>query len=161
MEWRKVPGYDQYEVSNTGLVRRGGRELKPGLSSGKYYTVALSRSGVVKSFRLHTLVALAFFGPCPPGMEVRHLDDDPRNNDLANLVYGTRSENRVDRVRNGLDHEARKTHCPQGHEYTPDNIYGKTGQVSRQCKICTKERAKLFKQNAKLRKGLGTPPTQD
>lgn len=36
---------------------------------------------------------------------------------------------------------ARKTHCPQGHELTPENVYLVHGGRSRQCKTCTKERA--------------------
>ncbi len=35
-----------------------------------------------------------------------------------------------------------KTHCPQGHEYTPDNIYWRgPDKKNRQCKTCTRERA--------------------
>jgi hypothetical protein len=35
-----------------------------------------------------------------------------------------------------------KTHCPQGHELTPDNIYWRgPDKKNRQCKTCTRERA--------------------
>src|ERR1035441_4528421 len=35
-----------------------------------------------------------------------------------------------------------KTHCPQGHEFTPDNIYWRgPDKKNRQCKTCTRERA--------------------
>jgi len=39
---------------------------------------------------------------------------------------------------------ARATHCPAGHEYTPENTYiiqRKGGATARQCKICTRARA--------------------
>lgn len=35
----------------------------------------------------------AFVGPRPFGMEVLHMDDDPTNNQLKNLRYGTHAEN--------------------------------------------------------------------
>lgn len=35
-----------------------------------------------------------------------------------------------------------KTHCPQGHELTPDNVYLRgPDKKNRQCKTCTRERA--------------------
>lgn len=34
-------------------------------------------------------------------MECRHLDGDPSNNELANLKWGTASENQRDRARHG------------------------------------------------------------
>lgn len=39
---------------------------------------------------------------------------------------------------------SRVTECPAGHKYTPDNIYwvGKPGKLRRQCKICTKAKAR-------------------
>lgn len=52
-------------------------------------------------FRVHRLVMLAFVGECPQGHEVRHLDGDSSNAALANLAYGTRSENARDTVRHG------------------------------------------------------------
>lgn len=38
-------------------------------------------------------------------------------------------------------HNRRKTHCPQGHPYTPDNTYQTQGRVDRICKICARARA--------------------
>jgi hypothetical protein len=35
---------------------------------------------------------------------------------------------------------ARKTHCPQGHLYTPENMYTVTKAGGRQCRICGSER---------------------
>jgi hypothetical protein len=43
----------------------------------------------------------AFVGPCPPGMQCRHLDGNPQNNSLGNLVWGTPQENADDRIRHG------------------------------------------------------------
>lgn len=50
---------------------------------------------------LHRLVAEAFI-PNPYGYpEVRHLDDDPSNNEVWNLAWGTQYDNVQDSIRNG------------------------------------------------------------
>jgi len=46
-------------------------------------------------------VATAFHGPCPTGLEVRHLDNNKLNNVATNLKWGTSAENAQDRVRAG------------------------------------------------------------
>lgn len=52
------------------------------------------------------------------------------------LRWGGRSENVVDSVKDGSHNMSRKTHCPQGHEYTPENT-GHTNQGrSRFCRKC-------------------------
>jgi hypothetical protein len=50
---------------------------------------------------VHTLVALAFIGPRPPGKQVRHLDGDCTNNYWKNLKYGTPQKNMDDRTKHG------------------------------------------------------------
>lgn len=50
---------------------------------------------------IHSLVAQAFLGTMPEGLECRHLDGDKLNCKLSNLAYGTQSENFNDRRRHG------------------------------------------------------------
>ena len=50
---------------------------------------------------VHVLVLETFVGPCPPGMQCRHLDGNRQNNRRKNLVWGTHAENEADRVRHG------------------------------------------------------------
>ncbi len=113
-EWRKIPDVP-YEVSSAGRVRSldtlvyagprighrlaKGRVLKPGIASNGYPTIVLGRA--VGTRTVHSLVAEAFIGPCPAGMEVRHKDGDRRNAAAANLEYGTRADNNRDAVRHG------------------------------------------------------------
>lgn len=116
-EWKPVPGYEgHYEVSSEGRVRSLRRELysdrwagyrtiserilkaTPGGTIG-YLSVSLRLNRQRKTHAVHTLVAAAFLGPRPEGMDVMHADDDPQNNRLANLSYGTRSENNYQRWR--------------------------------------------------------------
>lgn len=117
--WRAIPGYDGYHVSNLGRIRsedhetrfmcRGkmrtaryrGRILKPvrHKSDGIHWNVTLSSHA---PRLIHQLVMLAFVGPIPRGLETRHLDGDGGNNALYNLEYGTKRQNRLDDVRNGI-----------------------------------------------------------
>lgn len=106
--WKPVPGYEGlYEVSNKGRIRsldqtisyvKKGRILRPGRSSNGYPSVVLSGR---KSRTLHSVVAAAFHGPCPLGMQIRHLDGNRGNASSDNLKYGTPAENGADTVRHG------------------------------------------------------------
>jgi hypothetical protein len=51
----------------------------------------------------HRLVAEAFHGPAPEGMECRHLDGTRDNNRPSNLAWGTPVENAADRRRHGTN----------------------------------------------------------
>lgn len=99
--WRPVVGFEgRYDVSNRGRVYSWVTErvLRPGIASNGYPTVALGRG---KTKTVHSLVAAAFIGPCPPGMEVRHRDGNRRNPRATNLEYGTRADNIRDAVKHG------------------------------------------------------------
>jgi hypothetical protein len=108
-EWRAVPGYTSYEVSNHGRVRRavggkgavGGRILKSIRSSSGHLAVVIHQNGVRSKQQIHRLVAMAFIGPAPkPGLCVLHSDDNPTNNTPPNLRWGTSKENAADRKLN-------------------------------------------------------------
>lgn len=128
---------------------------------GRYHTVQLGRGNSHRP--VHRLVLEAFVGPCPEGMTVgRHLDDDPNNNHISNLAWGTVSDNSKDKVRNGHHfnnlaamHLA-KTHCPAGHPLSGENLYvyvTKEGFTERACRICRRESAERYeaKRTAKRR----------
>lgn len=102
-EWRLVREHNGYEVSDMGRVRnkaRGNILKQHRNCSGKgYLFVAL---GAGKQINVHRLVAGAFIGPCPIGLEVNHIDGDKLNNASTNLEYCTRSENEKHSLRLGL-----------------------------------------------------------
>jgi hypothetical protein len=77
------------------------RVLKLGVHSGGYLSVVLCRDGIPRSVFVHRIVLQAFVGPCPRGMESRHLDGDKANPRLGNLAWGTPVENAADRARHG------------------------------------------------------------
>lgn len=147
MRWLPIPGYGgTYEVSDAGDVRsldrtdpygrrrRGGaRKLR--VAPSGHLSVALSSNGISRTFRVHHLVLEAFVGPRPAGMEGCHWDDDPANNSVGNLRWDTRSANVHDCIRNGNHAMTNRTHCPEGHEYTPENTYTYP-QGNRACREC-------------------------
>lgn len=57
------------------------------------------------------------------------------------LQIGTPGDNVLDAAAKGRHHNARKTHCKRGHEFTPENTWikvGKKGNVMRGCLTCQK-----------------------
>ena len=139
-EWRPVPGWeDLYQISDSGdiLSARTGKPMKPYYR--KYLRVQLSRDGSRTGYLIHRLVALAFLGPCPPGMQVCHNDGNHLNNTVTNLRYDTPGENMYDQVQHGRHQNANKTHCKRGHPFDEVNTeIGRDG--SRHCKACHRVR---------------------
>ena len=150
--WLPVVGYEGlYEVSDQGRVKRLARVGKSWVLPERILKGCHTHQGYVqvgmfgKSKRVHRLVLEAFVGPCPEGMVACHYDDNKENNRLENLRWDTERENMWDRTRNGNDHNANKTHCPQGHEYTEENIYRRSNGY-RQCRACNKVYRKRYRE---------------
>lgn len=103
MAQRPIPGYPGYSIDTEGIVY-GRRDQPIGAwpDPRGYPTLYLNVDGTRRQVRVHQLMALAFLGPRPEGLEIRHLDDNKLNNRLSNLRYGTHSENALDMYRNGL-----------------------------------------------------------
>ncbi len=146
-EWRPIPGFPAYFVSDRGRVmsRKYGKARIMGVTKGAPYpTVMFSVENRRYTKRVHRLVADAFLGPSPgPGCEVRHLNDDKQDNRAANLSWGTRSENLHDAVRNGVHYWAKREACPKGHPYTAENTlhWAESGRV---CRECHRKRSRLY-----------------
>lgn len=141
--WRAVPGLVGYEASNLGSVRSLRRHqpciLKPSLDHGGYRMVFPSVDGQNRTYAIHRMVLLAFVGPRPPGMQIRHLDGDRSNNCLSNLRYGTPSENVQDAVRHGTRANLGRTHCAHGHPFDEGNTYWYG--TTRNCRACNRRAA--------------------
>jgi len=106
---KDVVGYEGlYKVTDDGRVwsvsrvaKRGagtipvrGRWLKSGKDARGYPRVVLYKQGFGQRTRsVHILVAAAFIGPRPEGLDVDHRDRDRMNNRVGNLRYTTRSGN--------------------------------------------------------------------
>ena len=114
--WRPIKRYEGlYEVSNLGRVKSLERTicakntakpytikqriLKQAPNNQGYLTVALSKEGKSRTFKVHALVASAFLGKRPDKQEVRHGKGGKLDNSVQNLSYGTHEDNERDKIR--------------------------------------------------------------
>jgi len=155
--WLPVPHWEElYEVSDHGRVRSlprivayidgrvrafPGRILSPGVRDKGHLFVNLHRDNRPTISPVHRLVLAAFVGPPFEGAEGLHWDDNPANNRLSNLRWGTRSDNRFDSVRNGgySNGNDRKTQCKHGHPFDDRNTYLIPSTNHRACRTCRKD----------------------
>lgn len=66
-----------------------------------YHNFCVYRNGVNHKIRAHRLVLTAHKRPPKKGEVARHLDDDPTNNHISNLDWGTDADNTEDKRKNG------------------------------------------------------------
>lgn len=108
--WGDVPGWDgYYQASNLGRVRsldryityRNGRThlhegtvLTPASNGTGYHFIYLQKRQRIVKFYVHRLAMLVFVGECPDGKEVNHKNGDKADNQLSNLEYVTKGQNR-------------------------------------------------------------------
>ena len=103
-KWWYINGFPNYMVSNCGRVwsEKTQRFLKPKRANKHgHLMVSLCNGGDVYYRLIHRLVAEAFLDNPYNFPVVRHLDDDPTNNSVYNLAWGTQKENFHDCIENG------------------------------------------------------------
>lgn len=156
---KNIPGYNgRYKISRTGIVTsfvgRKPRELKWKLGTDGYPRVALAigDGSPARWFMVHRMILLTYVGPCPQGMEARHLNGDPLKPSLNQLAWGTHSENVRDKRRHGTDHNVNRTHCSRGHKYTQENTRIRTdrGWKQRECRQCGRDANKRYRAKKKV-----------
>ncbi len=113
VEVRLIPGYVGYAADSAGRVwsawTKGPgnapdgewKQLKQCPTDRGYMTVGLRRGGKQSTKRVHQLVLEAFVGQRPPGTQTRHLDGNPANNRIGNLVWGTAPQQSDDKRLHG------------------------------------------------------------
>ena len=108
--WKTIIGYENlYMVSNLGRIKRLSRLnnidstkaqqflndkiMTPSLDGTGRFGVSLIKNKNIKRFSIHRLVAINFI----PNLEnkecIHHIDNNPLNNKLDNLIWVTKKEN--------------------------------------------------------------------
>jgi DNA-binding XRE family transcriptional regulator len=114
-EWRPISGFENsYAISNRGRVKRVSTEhgTVPGKILSSYMlkdgylvtTLSFTQDGQHKNKKVltHVLVAEAFIGKRPDGMDINHINGIKMDNRLWNLEYVSRSDNMKKAIALGL-----------------------------------------------------------
>ena len=94
-----------------------------------------------KTYSTHRLAYELWNGPIPPGLEIDHLCQTKACCNPEHLEAATHAENvrRMEKTKPLTSkigwRNRQKTHCPKGHEYTPENTYT-SRKGCRTCKTC-------------------------
>jgi len=108
-EWKVIQDFPDYSISNTGSIKRittgvhtyPGRIVKQTQNRKGYRRVTLHKNKH-HTLLVHSLVAKAFIGTKPNGMEINHIDGIKNNNMVTNLEYVTPKENSRHALKLGL-----------------------------------------------------------
>ena len=90
--WKKIPNFEDYEVSTMGRVRSNNKIMKLSDNGLGYFQVKLWSNRKMTRRYIHRIV-METFSPTSKKMEVNHIDHDKGNNRLDNLEWVTHKEN--------------------------------------------------------------------
>ncbi len=120
------------------------------ISEKGYGSIGVPVDGKIKMRYTHCVTYREFIGPVPDGLELDHLCRVRSCCNPHHCEPVTHQEN----CRRGLGGEPAgalkrgRTHCPKGHEYTPENTYRCHGN-GRFCRQCSIERSRAQTQAKK------------
>lgn len=101
--WKQISSNPNYEISNTGKIRRKKSIKEHSVTDKKgYLTTDLYSNGVRKSVRVHRVVAEEFIPNPDNKPEVNHKDGNKHNNNVDNLEWVTKKENCEHAWKHGL-----------------------------------------------------------
>src|SRR3990167_7065204 len=114
VEYRHVEGWPGYAVGSDGSVwscQTFGKGSKPDWSHWRkmklyvgrcgHQFINLCKSGKHRTTYVHEIIAIAFLGPRPNGMQCCHYNGDGGDNRPSNLRWGTSDDNQQDKIRHG------------------------------------------------------------
>lgn len=162
--WKVIPRFPHYEISDLGRVRSGENFLKQSLKGDdvRYPSVEIwstkeaciacglkPHGGKGIRRKVHSLVLLAFIGPCPKGLQAAHLDGNPLNNCLSNLKYVTSRENNSHKIAHGTNKL-----CGAGRRFTPEETrYLKEMLLQKSLRQVARETGYTVKRLQRLKNG--------
>jgi hypothetical protein len=144
--------FDLERALATRIVRQpNGCWTWTGAKTQSNYGQIYTQPGGRGRMRVHRLIYERHHGPIPDGMTVEHRchTDDPNcwegsncphrlccNPDHLELLTASQNSERM--------HNSKRawTHCPRGHEFTPDNIHIRSGR--RACRTCDNDRKRAY-----------------
>ena len=99
--WKVIPSTGgRYSASNLGRIRRNvgpqcrkTRIVNPTRKNRAKLVIEVKHQPKRLQVAVHNLVAEAWLGPCPDGLEVNHKDRNRHNNRVENLEYISHTEN--------------------------------------------------------------------
>lgn len=153
-QWRTIPEFENYEVSDSGVVRLLSGPILSARPNGPkgYLQVALTKDGIKHYVYVHRAVLRAFSGPPRDDQQARHLDGDNRNNLLSNLAWGTIEQNTADRVKHAKERARRVVENP-----TQDRLVAEVAALAGRAEVAAKaaERARDARDAAMVRARRG------
>ena len=101
IEWRIIPSFPNYEVSNTGLIRRAknGEILRQrDIDKNRPYQIVSLFYNKKKYTKKVSRLVWEGFNDCACGLTIDHIDQNKSNNNLSNLRCITNKENHANRT---------------------------------------------------------------
>lgn len=114
---KPIPDWESYGITKDGLIYRigkakgakVGKQIKPHLHTKiGYLTVRLYQKDKQKTFDVHRLVAITYFGEIPFGMDVCHKNGIKTDCRLDNLRVGSKSSNEMDKIDHGTSNRGER-----------------------------------------------------